>query len=127
MMQATVRQTADWVGALEIIGDTAVGEEQLLSGVSTDTRSIRPGQLFVPLRGERFDGHDYIITASEAGAAAALWDAAVPQPEGLDLPLILVPDTLEALQRLASAYLSERLTAAKVVAITGSNGMPALA
>ncbi len=97
MMQATVRQTADWVGALEIVGDTAVGEEQLLSGVSTDTRSIRPGQLFVPLRGERFDGHDYIITASEAGAAAALWDAAVPQPEGLDLPLILVPDTLEAL------------------------------
>ncbi len=121
-MQATVRQMADWVGALEIVCDTTVGEEQLLSGVSTDTRSIRPGQLFVPLRGERFDGHDYIITASEAGAAAALWDAAVPQPEGLDLPLILVPDTLEALQRLASAFLSERLTAAKVVAITGSNG-----
>ncbi|MFC4599410.1 UDP-N-acetylmuramoyl-tripeptide--D-alanyl-D-alanine ligase [Cohnella hongkongensis] len=122
MMQATVREAAEWSGAQGIGGDAAGGAERLLSGVSTDTRSIRPGQLFVPLRGERFDGHDYIRKAKEAGAAAALWDASVTQPEDLGLPLLLVPDTLEALQRLAASYRSERLTAAKVVAITGSNG-----
>jgi len=121
VMQATVRQTADWIGA-QVGGGEAADGELRLSGVSTDTRHIRPGQLFVPLRGERFDGHDYIRAAKDAGAAAALWDASVPQPEGLDLPLILVADTLEGLQRLAAAYLSERLTAAKVVGITGSNG-----
>ena len=122
MMQATIRETAGWIGAQLVGGETPGAEEVRLSGVSTDTRRIGPGQLFVPLRGERFDGHDYVRAARDAGAAAALWDASVPRPEGLDLPLLLVEDTLEALQRLAAAYLSERLGSATVVAITGSNG-----
>jgi UDP-N-acetylmuramoyl-tripeptide--D-alanyl-D-alanine ligase len=118
-MQATVREVSEWSGATEISGLAGKGD-LLLAGVSTDTRKIQPGQLFVPLRGERFDGHDYIRTAKEAGATAALWDRSVPLPE-LEIPLILVDDTLAALQALAVGYLNSRLSA-KVVAITGSNG-----
>lgn len=85
-------------------------------GISTDTRSVHPGDLFIPLRGERFDGHDYIAQALEAGAAAVL-------TERPDVPCekqILVPDTRAALQRLAEAY---RLRFQPlVVALTGSVG-----
>ncbi|TVY00580.1 UDP-N-acetylmuramoyl-tripeptide--D-alanyl-D-alanine ligase [Cohnella terricola] len=119
MMQATVREVAEWSGA-ERIGGLSGDESLRLIGVSTDTRHIRPGQLFVPLRGERFDGHEYIEAAKEAGASAALWDRAIPLPD-VGMPLILVEDTLAALQKLAAAYLNKRLTA-KVIAITGSNG-----
>ncbi|WP_255807578.1 UDP-N-acetylmuramoyl-tripeptide--D-alanyl-D-alanine ligase [Cohnella mopanensis] len=118
-MQATVREVAEWSGAIGIQGLSA-NDNILLSGVSTDTRKIKPGQLFVPLKGERFDGHDYIQIAKDAGASAALWESAVPLPE-LDIPLILVEDTLEALQALAVGYLNGGL-AVKVVAVTGSNG-----
>jgi len=118
-MQATVREVAEWSGA-ERIGGLSGDDSLRLIGVSTDTRNIRPGQLFVPLRGERFDGHDYIASAYDAGASAALWDRAVPLPD-VAMPLILVEDTLVALQKLAVAFLNKRLTA-KVIAITGSNG-----
>jgi len=119
-MQATVRELADWSGAEGIGGATGDGSARV-EGVSTDTRSLRPGQLFVPLRGERFDGHEYIGAAIGAGAGAALWDKAVPLPEGAAIPFLLVEDTLAALQRLASGYLKESLSA-RVVAVTGSNG-----
>ncbi|QJD88090.1 UDP-N-acetylmuramoyl-tripeptide--D-alanyl-D-alanine ligase [Cohnella herbarum] len=118
-MRATVHEVSEWSGAGEIVG-LAGNDDVLLTGVSTDTRKIQPGQLFVPLRGERFDGHDYIRTAKDAGAFAALWDRSVPLPE-IDVPLVLVDNTLEALQALAVGYLNNRLSA-KVVAITGSNG-----
>ncbi|WP_040948427.1 UDP-N-acetylmuramoyl-tripeptide--D-alanyl-D-alanine ligase [Gorillibacterium massiliense] len=90
-----------------------------IQGVSTDSRTIAPGQLFVPLAGEHFDGHEYIDTAFAKGAAAALWQQDHPLPPG-NRPLILVDDTLHALQRLAKAY--RRELALRVVGITGSNG-----
>ncbi|WP_255678702.1 UDP-N-acetylmuramoyl-tripeptide--D-alanyl-D-alanine ligase [Cohnella silvisoli] len=119
-MQATVREVAGWCGAEEI---TNVSDQDslILSGVSTDTRKIRPGQLFVPLSGDRFDGHDYIHTAREAGASAALWGRRKPMPDAdIGIPLIIVDNTLEALQAITVGYLSQ--LQAKVVAITGSNG-----
>lgn len=116
-MQATVQEVADWSGSVSIHGHA---DNRLLNGVSTDTRRITPGQLFVPLKGERFDGHEYIVTAKEAGASAALWERGVPLPD-VDIPLLLVEDTLEALQALSSGYLNNVLQA-KVVAVTGSNG-----
>ncbi len=118
MMQATVRELAEWCGAESIKAISDKGD-LLLSGVSTDTRKVKPGQLFVPLLGDRFDGHDYIQAAREAGASASLWDRNRPMPD-IDIPLIVVEDTLLALQALAVGYLS-RLQA-KVVAVTGSNG-----
>ncbi|MBB6636304.1 UDP-N-acetylmuramoyl-tripeptide--D-alanyl-D-alanine ligase [Cohnella thailandensis] len=117
-MQATLREVSVWCGSSSFPKAQEAGD-MTASGVSTDTRTLKPGQLFVPLVGERFDGHDHLAAAEAAGAVAALWREDRP-PSSTKLPLILVNDTLEALQRLAEAYL-DRL-GAKVVGVTGSNG-----
>lgn len=89
-----------------------------IAGVVTDSRKITPGCLFVPLVGEKFDGHDYGAASLTAGAAGILWQHdRDPAPGG---GVILVEDTLEALQHLSAAYLA--LVKPQVVAITGSNG-----
>ncbi len=88
-----------------------------IQGVTTDSRSVAGGCLFVPLIGERFDGHQFAGDCLAAGANAVLWDKAKGTPPG---PAVLVDDTLEALQRLAQSYLQE--SKARVVGITGSNG-----
>jgi len=96
-------------------------ENEEIRGVSTDTRTLKPGELFVPIEGERHDGHDFVADAARAGAAAALWRRGRPVPEeGAGLPLLLVDDPLEALQKLAERYRAS--LGAKVVAVTGSNG-----
>nr|WP_233168165.1 UDP-N-acetylmuramoyl-tripeptide--D-alanyl-D-alanine ligase [Paenibacillus roseus] len=90
-------------------------------GVSTDSRRIEAGRLFVPLIGDNFDGHHYARQARERGAAGAIWQTDRPVPPELeDWPLVLVPDTLAALQQLAAAY--RRELPVKVIGITGSNG-----
>lgn len=88
------------------------------AGVITDSRKITPGCLFIPLVGEQFDGHSFAAEAISQRAAGILWqkDHGTP-PEG---PVILVENTLEALQHLSKAYLTE--TKARVIGITGSNG-----
>jgi UDP-N-acetylmuramoyl-tripeptide--D-alanyl-D-alanine ligase len=85
-------------------------------GVSTDTRRLQPGNLFVALQGPNFDGHDYLDAAHARGAAAAAVSRAVDS----DLPLLEVGDTRLALGRLAAHWRSR--LALPVVAITGSNG-----
>lgn len=94
--------------------DTAV-----VRGVSKDTRTIEAGNLYVPLIGARFDGHEFVRAAHASGASATLWqrDHGEP-PEGV--PAIVVDDTLAALQRLAARY-RERLPV-RIVGVTGSNG-----
>lgn len=88
-----------------------------LSGICTDSRNMTPGALFVPLRGENFDGHDYISLAVKNGAAACLSEEII---EGLSVPVVRVADTLRALGDLAAAY---RLQLnGPLVAITGSVG-----
>ncbi len=88
-----------------------------LSGISTDSRNMSPGALFVPLRGERFDGHDYLSQAVKNGAAACLSEEVI---EGLSVPVVRVANTLRALGDLAAAY---RLQLnGPLVAITGSAG-----
>lgn len=85
-------------------------------GVSTDTRSLRKGQLFVALNGPRHDGHKYIEQAFEKGACAVVAQVELQR----HVPVILLDDTLKALGDLAAAY---RLAiGVKVVAITGTNG-----
>ncbi|HZG74466.1 MAG TPA: UDP-N-acetylmuramoyl-tripeptide--D-alanyl-D-alanine ligase, partial [Paenibacillus sp.] len=96
----------------------ADGASVAIRGVSTDTRSIRAGNLFVPLIGERFNGHAYAAHALDAGAAAALWQADQGEPPAG--PVVVVDDTLAALQRLAAAY--RRSLDVRIVGITGSNG-----
>ncbi|TBL78152.1 UDP-N-acetylmuramoyl-tripeptide--D-alanyl-D-alanine ligase [Paenibacillus thalictri] len=115
-----IRRTLAQIAAM--IGGTAVPDadpDQLIAGVSKDTRAIQPGSLYVPLVGEHFDGHDFVQDAIDKGAAASLWQEGHGQaPAGL--PIILVDDSLAALQRLAKAYRSELNT--KIIGVTGSNG-----
>jgi murE/murF fusion protein len=85
--------------------------------LSTDTRSLQPGDLFLALQGERFDGHDYLDAAQRAGARAAL----VAHPvAGSTLTQIVLGDTRQALQRMARAW--RGLYTLPVIAVTGSNG-----
>jgi UDP-N-acetylmuramoyl-tripeptide--D-alanyl-D-alanine ligase len=93
-------------------------EETIVTSVGTDSRNSAPQELFVALRGERFDGHQFIAAARERGAAAALVETV--SSEWRDFPQIQVADTLQALQRLARAYRAE--LSLIVVGITGSSG-----
>lgn len=94
-------------------------EEIMINGVSTDSRNIKPGQLFIPLKGENFNAHDFITMAIGKGAVATLWNKDEPMPN-IDFPFIIVEDTLKGLQCLARSYRSQLKT--KVIGITGSNG-----
>ncbi|MEF3303978.1 UDP-N-acetylmuramoyl-tripeptide--D-alanyl-D-alanine ligase [Paenibacillus sp. GYB003] len=115
MITRTVSQLAAMVGAQP----GRYASDVLVRGVSTDTRTLAPGSLFVPIRGPRFDGHRYVKDALERGAGAALWTAG--ETGRPDHPAVIeVDDTLAALQRLAKAY--RRQLAVKVIGITGSNG-----
>ncbi|MDR1162590.1 MAG: UDP-N-acetylmuramoyl-tripeptide--D-alanyl-D-alanine ligase [Candidatus Accumulibacter sp.] len=119
-MSAAMRlcEAASAVGG-EVVG--AAGEECSFSGVSTDTRTLGAGELFIALRGEHFDGNDYVGTAVERGAAAALVASdAVCAVKGAGLPLIAVGDTRDALGRLAAHWRAK--FSIPVVAVTGSNG-----
>jgi UDP-N-acetylmuramoyl-tripeptide--D-alanyl-D-alanine ligase len=95
-----------------------------LDGVSTDTRTLPGGSLFVALRGERFDAHDHLGEAAARGAAAAVvseaWLAARPAGAALLLPLLAVPDTLAALGAIARHH--RRRFTLPMVGVTGSNG-----
>ncbi|MFI4968769.1 MAG: UDP-N-acetylmuramoyl-tripeptide--D-alanyl-D-alanine ligase [Lysobacterales bacterium] len=92
------------------------GTDRAIETVSTDTRTLERGALFVALKGERHDAHDFAALAGERGAAALLVARELP----LDLPQVIVADTLVALGEIARAV---RLRSrARVVGITGSNG-----
>ena len=99
-----------------IIRDGKVSE---ITGVSTDTRTIQPGDLFVPLVGERFDGHNFLMQAAQKGAAAILTQNLNKTLPG-GIYIIYRNDTLAALQDLAAWYL--RSFGIPVVAVTGSTG-----
>jgi UDP-N-acetylmuramoyl-tripeptide--D-alanyl-D-alanine ligase len=88
------------------------------AAISTDTRALAPGTLFVALAGERFDGHDYLDAAAAAGATGVVVRRGTPVPPGL-VPFE-VDDTLRAFGRLARAR--RRGLTGPVVAITGTNG-----
>ena len=107
--------------AAELSGARHVGADAALRGVSTDTRSIGEGTLFIALRGERFDGHDFVLAARDKGATAAMVDErAAPGLGNAGLPLAVVGDTRGGLQRLAAGW--RRRFTMPLVAITGSNG-----
>lgn len=104
---------------VEVVEGLATGECSALDGVSTDTRKISPGVLFVALQGDNFDGHDFIGKAKEAGAAACV----VSREVDTEMPTIVVEDTLVALQKLAHAVFGRaRSNGLRSIAITGSNG-----
>ncbi|HXV20590.1 MAG TPA: UDP-N-acetylmuramoyl-tripeptide--D-alanyl-D-alanine ligase [Desulfuromonadales bacterium] len=96
---------------------TPAGARVAVTGISTDSRSVSPGELFVPLRGEKFDGHDFLTQAVRRGAAACLSEDVIA---GFPVPVIQVANTLQALGDLAAAI--RRDFSGPVVAVTGSSG-----
>jgi len=116
-MKRTYRQVVEMARGR---GTEGAPESLAIKGVSTDTRTLESGNLFVPLIGDKFDGHEYAAEAVRRGATAALWQEGhrISPPEGL--PVIWVQDTLVALQQLAQAYRSQLKV--RIVGITGSNG-----
>jgi UDP-N-acetylmuramoyl-tripeptide--D-alanyl-D-alanine ligase len=111
-----ISEIAKFAGASLSCGDGTV----VIRKISTDSRTLKRGELFVALRGENFDGHNFVEAAAEAGAAGAIvesnWKGELPET----FALIRAEDTLQAYQELAASY--RRTLSLKVVAITGSNG-----
>ena len=102
--------------AAESLHANFLGQDVEFAGCSTDSRTLKGGELFIALKGEQFDGHDFIPAAREAGARAAM----VEKTGQADLPLLVVNDTRQAMGSLAGLWRARfRIP---LVAITGSNG-----
>lgn len=115
-MKRTLGQIAEMIGA-QLLNHSF--RDVMVEGASINTRTLQKGNLFIPFKGERVDGHRFVPQAFEQGAAATLWQEGVDSPPE-DKPLLIVRDPELALQQLARVYRHEAKF--KVVAITGSNG-----
>ena len=104
--------------AAAALGGRTSGRDVRFTGVSTDSRTLSEGDLFVALRGERFDGHDFLKAAAAAKAAAAMVDSAYRGE--VPLPALVVGDTRRSLGELARTWRARFAPA--LVAVTGSNG-----
>lgn len=115
MDATTLEKIARWSGGRLAAGDPATAVES----VCTDSRALKAGDLFIALRGENFDAHEFVTEAAKRGALAAIVEHAPTElPPGFGV--IVVADTLRALQQLAAEY--RRTLSLQVVALTGSNG-----
>lgn len=112
-MRAALAQILPSIAGARLIG----AGEVVFNGVSTDSRSVMAGNLFVALRGEVFDAHKFLAQVAEQGVAAVVVEEL---PEGWNLPAIVVPDTLTALGQIANYW--RRQFAMPVIGVTGSNG-----
>jgi UDP-N-acetylmuramoyl-tripeptide--D-alanyl-D-alanine ligase len=109
-MKRTLREAA------RVVGGELIGEDRPFGCVSTDSRTLKPGALFVALRGPNFDGTAFVQAAAAQGAIGALVERATPGA----LPQVRVPDTLRALQELAKSWRTDFTL--PVLAVAGSNG-----
>jgi UDP-N-acetylmuramoyl-tripeptide--D-alanyl-D-alanine ligase len=116
MIPITLSDVAVHCGGRLIVGNG----ELLISKVSTDSRKVEPGDLFVALHGDRYDAHDYLAEVGRSGAAAVLVHRLPTGWQNLGCSIIEVSDTLVALQKLAREH--RRLARPFVIGITGSNG-----
>jgi UDP-N-acetylmuramoyl-tripeptide--D-alanyl-D-alanine ligase len=116
MNRLSIFQIAEFAGAVVSCGDG----KSFIDKISTDSRTLKPGELFVALPGENFDGHNFVESAATAGAAGAIvdsnWQGKVPA----NFALLRAKQTLEAYQKLAANY--RKSLTLNVIAITGSNG-----
>ena len=109
----TLADAARWIGGARLVGDASTS----IARVHTDTRSLQPGDLFVALKGERFDAHDFLAQARAQGAVAAIAERGL---EAAGLPGLEVTDSRRALAQLALG--SRSRFALPLIAVTGSNG-----
>lgn len=102
--------------AASVIGSNFNGENVTFTGCSTDSRTIEKGNLFIALKGENYDGHEYVSVAEEKGASALLLETEVSH----EVPALKVKNTRKAMGLLARSWREE--IGIPLVAITGSNG-----
>lgn len=109
-------------GAAQLLGADLIGRDGAIGGISTDSRGLSSGDLFVAIRGERFDGHDFVLMARDRDACGVMVDHRM----AVDLTQIVVPDTRVALGRFAALWLEHvrscRREPLRLAALTGSNG-----
>ncbi|AYC30372.1 UDP-N-acetylmuramoyl-tripeptide--D-alanyl-D-alanine ligase [Paenisporosarcina cavernae] len=113
-MKESLQHVAKWLNSKQ-----QFAEDILVTGVSINTLTLQAGDLFIPFKGEKTNGHQYVQKAFELGASAALWQTDEGEPPA-DLPIIVVENTEKALQQMAKAYRAEH--GATFIGITGSNG-----
>ncbi len=106
--------------AAAVLGGERRGADVHFDAVCTDSRTVGKGDLFVALRGERYDGHAFVSAAGAAGAVAALVDHAYREHPGATLPVAVVADTTAALAALAAHW--RRQFRIPLIAVAGSNG-----
>ncbi|HAK05886.1 MAG TPA: UDP-N-acetylmuramoyl-tripeptide--D-alanyl-D-alanine ligase [Spartobacteria bacterium] len=116
MNRLSIFQIAELAGASVSAGDGNVSIDK----ISTDSRTLKRGELFFALRGENFDGHKFVAAAVKAGAAGVIVDLSWNGKVSESVAIIRVEDTLQAYQNLASNY--RKSLPLRVLAITGSNG-----
>jgi UDP-N-acetylmuramoyl-tripeptide--D-alanyl-D-alanine ligase len=123
-MKLTLEQIARWSAGEIRTGGASAPESIAATGYSIDSRTLRPGDLFFAIHGERFDGHDFVTAALERGACAAVVArdrvSALSAAQGGIHALLATDDVLASLQRLAAAV--RRHWGKRVVGITGSAG-----
>jgi UDP-N-acetylmuramoyl-L-alanyl-D-glutamate--2,6-diaminopimelate ligase len=102
----------------QITGDT----QQQITGIQIDSTSVRPGDVFVALRGSRTDGHRYVRDAIARGAVAAIVERDFGSTMPREATLVRVDDTRRALSRLAAAFYRDPSAALDVIGVTGTNG-----
>ena len=123
-MKLTLAEAAIGAGGfLEAPSTIANAGALVASGYSIDSRTVAPGELFFAVKGDRFDGHDFIVAAARRGALAAVVSrarvAGLPD-DALSIPLLIADDTLVAMQSLANHV--RRQWGKRLVAVTGSAG-----
>jgi len=116
--QLRVNQLVDIVAA-EPVSLSRETASSLFTGITTDTRSLKPGNIFVALRGENFDGHEFVKVALQQGAIAALTERGTNTPLN-GIPQLQVEDTLQAYQQIARWWRDQ--FDIPVIAVTGSVG-----
>lgn len=107
----------DWTGA-QILGPQNLSER--VNSITSDTRTLAQGEVFIALRGEKFDGHHFLDEAIKKGAQAIISEIPPKNPSGLTVPFLLVKDTLQAYVAVGRAL--RKSFQGKVIAITGSAG-----
>jgi UDP-N-acetylmuramoyl-tripeptide--D-alanyl-D-alanine ligase len=112
-LNMTLAQAQQWIPDSRLVGDPAT----VIARVHTDTRTLAPGDLFVALKGERFDANDFLAQAREHGAVAAIAHHGL---EAAGLAGLEVPDSLAALGALGAGWRAQ--FELPLIAVTGSNG-----
>ena len=123
MAKYSLSEIIQWTGGV-LTDETTMNADPDFAGVCTDTRELVPGSLFIALRGPNFDGHDFLGKAILEGAAGLVAakgsDLDLPEMSIFTGPVVLVEDTLLALQAAAAGY--RQTLSGRVLAITGSVG-----